>query len=84
MVYTRLKEKAKGVNEFYTSLETNVTDPMKDQPDVTVTNSSFSEDGILVEDNDKDRTEAVNEYHPSVPPNNTYRADANLESSIRI
>ena len=84
MVYTRRKEKAKGMNEFDAPLETNITDPMKYQPYVTATNQQFSEDDVLVEDNDEDKIEDVPEFHPSVLPKNTDRTDANTESPPRI
>ena len=84
MVYNKRKEKAKGMNEFDYLLKKNVTDPMKYQPDVTATNPWFSEDGFLIEDNNKYKTEAVPESHPSVPHNNTYRAYANHEYRPRI
>ena len=41
MGYTRLKAKAKSMNEFDAPLEKNVTGPMKDQPDVTAIDPSF-------------------------------------------
>ena len=47
------------MNEFDVPLETNVTDPMKYQPDVTTTYPLFSEYDVLVEDNDEDKMEAV-------------------------
>ena len=72
------------MNDFDAHLERNVTDPMKDQPDVTATYLSFSEDDVIVEDNDEDKTEAVPESHTSVTPNNADRADANPESPPRI
>ena len=56
MVYTIRKEKEKGMNEFDSPLETNITDPMKYQPDITATNPSFSEDDFFVEDNYEDKT----------------------------
>ena len=79
MVYSRQKEKSKGMNEFDSSSETNVTDPIKDQPDVTVTDPWFSEDYVAVEDNNEGKMESVPEYHPSVPPSNIDRANANPE-----
>ena len=72
------------MNEFDAPLETNVTNPMKNQPDVTTTDPLLSEDDVLVGDNDEDKTESIPEYHPSVPPNNTDRSDANTESPPRI
>ena len=72
------------MNEFDSPLETNVTDPMKYQPDVTAIDPQFSEDDVLVKDNEKDKTEAVPEYNPSVPPNNTDIVDANHEYHPRI
>ena len=84
MVYTRQKAKEKGMNGFDSPLETNFTDPMKYQPYVTATDPSFSEDDVIVGDNDGYKTEAVPESHPSVTPNNTDRADANPKYNPRI
>ena len=47
------------MNNFDAPLETNVTNPMKNQLDVTATNPLFSEDDVLIEDNDEDKMETI-------------------------
>ena len=68
------------MNEFYTPLETNLTDPTKYQQDVTATDPLFLEDDVLVEEDNKYKKESVPETNPSVPPNNMNRSDDNHES----